>query len=238
MDWINDIRYIVMPANAPVKGYEEEYKKAYAAWKKAWEKFRSEMDVNGEKLHSDGFLVPQEMGVLFYKNECVGLCSFTKGNLSEGPVADHSWWKTWTPEALGKLKALSTDVMFCSQFTVNPDFAGKGHVVRWKDVMSLCILMRFLHTDLNVMVGILNLTRGMQNVGDQNHGGTVMDPKVQFSFFGKPVDAMLVAYERNVIVKMFIEKELTTFTNALWAKHEMAIAPEVKREPKPLKLVA
>jgi hypothetical protein len=206
-----------MPSRNPVKGYEARYFAAYEVWKKAWTKFRGEIGVN-EPLFSDGFLLPHEMGVLFYKGECVGFSAFTHGTLNEGPLPDHSWWKAWTPEAIEKLRAISSEAIICSQFTVNPAFAGKGHIVRWKEIVFLYTFMRFEHSRAGVMAGHLNLTRGMQNACGETFGATVLDPCHPFSYFGVEIDAQLVAYERHNIRLMQEKRGIGRLCDDLWTR--------------------
>lgn len=215
--WVQDLEYVLMPARAPLKGYEAKYFAAYDIWKKAWTKFRSEIGVE-EKLSSDGFMLPHEIGVLFYKGDCVGFSAFTHGTLREGPLPDLSWWKAWTPEAMDKIRGISEDIIICSQFTVNPAFAGKGHIVRWKEIVFLYTFMRFEHSKAGVMAGHLNLTRGMQNACGETFGATVLDPCHPFSYFGVQIDAQLVAYERENIRKMQERKNITGLCDDLWSK--------------------
>lgn len=215
--WIQDIEYVLMPSRSPVAGYEEKYFSSYLVWRKAWQKFRSEIDIK-DKLISDGFLVAHEIGALFYKGECVGMSAFTHGTLAQGPLPDHSWWNAWTPEAIEGLRKLSDNIIICSQFTVNPEFAGKGHVVRWKDILALVSQLRYIHSEADIMAGHLNLTRGMQNACGEDHGATVLDPCRPFSFYGKTIEAQLVAYERNKLQEMFRRKELTHLCDDLWSK--------------------
>lgn len=216
-DWIQDLTYVLMPCRHPVKGYEKEYEAAYACWRAAWEKFRSEIGVT-EPLSSDGFILPDEMGVMFYKGECVGLASFTFGFLDHGPMPDHSWYKAWTPEAFQKLKAISTDAIICSQFTINPKFTGKNQVVRWKEILFNYIHMRFDYSNSGVMAGHLNLTRGMQNACGEEYGATVLDPMHLFNYYGVELKAQLVAYERDTIHRMMGKKELYPLCDALWSR--------------------
>ncbi|MES2526170.1 MAG: hypothetical protein V4598_03760 [Bdellovibrionota bacterium] len=216
-NWVNDVEYVLMPSRYPVKDYEAKYFAAYEVWRKAWTKFRGEIGVN-ETLPSDGFLLPHEMGVLFYKGECVGFSAFTHGTLAEGPLPDHSWWKAWTPEAFQKLKSISDNAIICSQFTVNPDFAGKGHIVRWKEIVFLYTFMRFENSHAGVMAGHLNLTRGMQNACGETFGATVLNPCHPFSYYGVEINAQLVAYERENIRLMQERRGVVELCHDLWTK--------------------
>lgn len=171
-----------------------------------------------ENLWSDGFMLPHEMGVLFYKGECVGFSAFTHGNMLRGPLSDHSWWKAWTPDALEQLRKISSDAIICSQFTVNPEFAGKGHFVRWKEIVFLYTFMRFENSDAGVMAGHLNLTRGMQNACGETFGATVLNPCHPFSYFGVEINAQIVAYERHNIRLMQEKKGITGLCEDLWSR--------------------
>jgi hypothetical protein len=215
--WIQDVEYVLMPAHSPMKDYEHRYYTAYEIWKCAWKKFRGEIGVQ-DALFSDGFLVAHEIGVIFYKGECVGLSAFTHGTLKEGPLADHSWWKAWTPEAISLLRGISNDIVICSQFTVNPKFAGKDQVVRWKEIVSLYSLLRYQHSDAGVMAGHLNLTRGMQNASGEGSGATVLNECHPFNFYGVEINAQLVAYERSKVAKMIEKKNLNPLCDELWSK--------------------
>ncbi|MGE3608235.1 MAG: hypothetical protein AB7I27_01510 [Bacteriovoracaceae bacterium] len=218
-EWIKDLRYVLMSSRHPAKGYEEEYHAAYKTWRSAWEKFRAEIGVK-DPLSSDGFIIPDEMGVLFYKNECVGFASFTHGNLAKGPIPDHSWFKAWTSDAYEKLKNISADAIICSQFTVDPKFTGRNQVVRWKEIVFLFNHLRFLNSDAGVMAGHLNLTRGMQNAGGEEWGATVLDPLHPFNYSGVPLNAQLVAYQRETVLAMIQRKEFGPLCEQLWSKLE------------------
>lgn len=238
-EWIKELDYVLMPSRSPVSGHEGHYREAYRVWSEAWGKFRAEIGIS-EKLASDGFLIPHETGAIFYQGKCVALSAFTHGDLSGGPLPDHSWWNAWSPEAYAKLKALSENVIICSQFTVAPEFAGKNQIVRWKDILSLLSLMRFVNSEADVMAGHLNLTRGMQNACGEDNGATVLDPCRPFSFYGKMIDAQLVAYEREKVRSMFRRKELEDLCESLWDRliHLSSHPVTEKRRTDHLKIAA
>lgn len=216
-DWVKDLNYILMPARHPVKGFEKEYAQAYEAWKAAWGKFRSELGVT-EPLSSDGFVQPDEIGALFYRGECVGFSSFTHGDLSKGTMPDCAWFKPWTQEAYAELRKISHEGIICSQFTINPKFAGKGHVVRWKEIVFLYTFMRFDNSQAGVMAGCLNLTRGMQNACGETFGATVLNAEHSFNYGGHNIPAQLVAYERHNIQAMKERKNIVELCDDLWSK--------------------
>lgn len=236
-DWVKDLEYILMPAPGPVRGFEKQYEKAYGTWRRAWEKFRSEIGIE-EKLFSDGFLLPHELGVLFYQGNCVGFSAFTHGSLRSGPLGDHSWWKAWTPEAVKKLREISEDVIICSQFTVDPAFAGKGHIVRWKEIVFHYTFLRFEHSTAGVMAGHLNLTRGMQNACGEDFGASVLDPCHPFSYYGVEINAQLVAYEKDRIRRMKERKEITHLCDDLWTRLTHLTDYSVQNNILPLKRAA
>lgn len=239
--WVKDVKYVLMPTRQPVKGYEKEYQAAYDVWRAAWEKFRTEIGVN-DPLSSDGFCLPDEMGVLFYQGECVGFSSFSHGYLNQGPLGDQAWFKVWTPEAFSQLRAISEKAIICSQFTVNPKFAGKGHIVRWKEIVFLYTFMRFDTSDAGVMAGCLNLTRGMQNACGETFGGTVLNPEHSFNYAGNMIPAQLVAYERENIQLMKERKNIVGLCDDLWSRlihlTDFAVNDKQQAEVLPLKKVA
>lgn len=215
--WVKDCRYILMPARHPVKGYEAEYKAAYDVWKRAWGKYREETGINSP-LHSDGFVLPDEMGVLFHESNCIGFSSFTYGDLLAGPMPDMSWFGSWDQKSYHNLRSISPDAIICSQFTVNPDFAGKGQIVRWKDIISLYTLIRFEHTQMGVMAGCLNLIRGMQNASGEDAGAIVLNKEHSFNYGGKELPAQLVAYKKENIRSMIERKQLRGLCQELWGQ--------------------
>ncbi len=216
-DWIKDVRYYLMPSRHPVKGYEDQYILAYQAWRAAWEKFRREIGVQ-EKLTSDGFVLPDEIGALFYQGKCVGLSAFTFGTLQTGPMPDFSWFNGWSDLSYQKLKNISTDAIICSQFTVSPEFTGKNQLIRWKDMISLYSLMRFHSSDSAVMAGHLNLTRKVDDACGESSGATVLDPCKTFSYYGVEIPAQLVAYERHNIDLIKEKKNIDGQWDQLWNK--------------------
>lgn len=215
--WVKDIQYLLMSARHPTKGYEQEYYATYQAWRAAWEKFRNEIGIK-EPLTSDAFFQPDEVGSLFYQGECVGLASFTYGQMSQGPMPHLSWFKSWPQEDLMKLQSLSDQMIICSQFTVNPKFAGKGHIVRWKDVVSQYLLLRLVHSNHEIMAGSLNLTRGVDNACGENVGTNVLNPKHVFNYGGIDIPAQLVAFENLRIQAMIRDKRIGEHCDALWSK--------------------
>lgn len=216
-DWLKDSVYIVMDCRHPTPGYEKEYKAAYECWKKAWTKFRADIGIT-EPLHSDGFLLCDEMGVIFYKGECVGLSGFSYGDLSDLTVQDNSWFSAWSSEAYAKLSAISDKNGISSQFTVSPDFAGKNQVVRWKEMLVLFGQMRFIYSDIDTLSGHLNLTKGMQNAAGEEFGATVIDPLHVHDFHGVPLNAQLIAYQKENLWKMIERKNLGELVTELTAK--------------------
>jgi hypothetical protein len=216
-DWVKDCKYILMPARHPVKGFETEYAKAYATWRAAWQKYRSELGVK-DKLWSDGFILTDEIGALFYKDECVGFSSFTFGDLASGTMPDQAWFGSWDKQSFNQLKAISPNAMICSQFTVNPKFAGKGHIVRWKEIVFLYTFMRFDNSLAGVMAGSLNLTRGMQNACGETFGATVLKDSHTFNYSGNEILAQLVAYERKNIQAMMERKNIVGLCDDLWSR--------------------
>jgi hypothetical protein len=216
-DWVKDCKYILMPARHPVKGHEKEYEAAYSVWRAAWEKFRAEVGIK-DFLSSDGFLLPDEIGALFYKNECVGFSSFTHGKLTSGTMPDQAWFRSWDKNSFEDLKRISDDAIICSQFTVNPKFTGKGHIVRWKEIVFLYTFMRFDQSDAGVMAGSLNLIRGMQNACGETFGATILNGEHKFSYAGHELPAQIVAYERKNIQAMKERKEIVGLCDDLWSR--------------------
>lgn len=213
--WIKDCRYILMPARHPHHGFEKEYALAYETWKRAWGKYREELGVSGP-LFSDGFVLPDEMGVLFYQNRCVGFSSFTYGNLNDGTMPDVSWFGSWDKASFGELSKISSEAIICSQFTINPDFAGKGQITRWKDIVSLYSLMRFINSRMGVMAGALNTARGMQNASGEVVGAIVLKSDHVFQLGNKESPAQLVAYTKENINAMIKNKNLSGLCDDLW----------------------
>lgn len=234
--WVNDVKYILMPSRHPVRGHSREYNEAYRIWRAAWEKYRSEIGIT-QKLTSDGFLLPDEIGVLFYQNECVGLSAFSFGELG-GPIEDLGWFNSWPEETLRALGRISEDVVVCSQFTVNPKFAGKNQIVRWKDIISLYTLLRFENSHAGVMAGQLNLLRGMQNASGEDSGATVLNPEHIFQYSGIELPAQLVAYERHNIDLMKERKNIVSLCDSLWTKLEHVSEFPVQNKVLPFKKVA
>lgn len=215
--WIKDLQYIVMPTRGPVKGYEKEYYATYDVWRSAWEKFRSEIGINAP-LNSDGFVIADEVGAVFYKGECVGFAAFSYGSLKQGPLAHQSWFNSWDTETMKALAEISDNAVICSQFTVNPKFAGKGHIVMWKEIVALCGWIRFDLSDADVMAGHLNLTRGMGKLAGEALGGTVLCENHAFNFYGVDVPAMLVAYERSGFEKLKNARGIHQLCDDLWTR--------------------
>lgn len=217
-NWIKDCRYIIMPNRQAPEGLEAEYQAAYMSWKKAWLKYREEQNITSP-LHSDGFLIPDEMGVLFYQSQCVGFCSFTFGDLTHGPLSDVSWFSAWDDLSMRKLKNISSRAIICSQFTVDPAFAGKNQVVRWKEIISLFAYLRFYYSDHDVMAGCLNLTRGMQNSSGKDIGAIMINPSHHFTYGGQEIPAQLVAYTKDNFEKFVADKGLKNLCEELWKQH-------------------
>ena len=215
--WIDDIRYILMPASHPTPLYEKEYFAAYEGWRSASEKFRAEIGVK-EPLYSDGFVLADEMGLLFYKNEFVGMSSFTYGVLNMGPMQDLSWFKGWSDEAYSKLRSISPNAMIGSQFTVSPQFTGKNQIVRWKEIVFVYTFMRFQHSIADVMAGHLNLTRKVNEACGEDFGATILDPCKTFDYYGVEIPAQLVAYEKANIKILREKMNHGGMCDKLWSK--------------------
>lgn len=234
--WVNDLKYILMPARRPVRGYQKEYNEAYRVWRAAWEKYRSEVGIT-QKLTSDGFMLPDEIGVLFYQDKCIGLSAFSYGRMG-GPLEDLGWFNSWPADTIKTLRNISDDVVVCSQFTVNPEFAGKNQVVRWKDIISLYTLLRFENSDTDVMAGQLNLIRGMQNASGEDSGATVLNPEHVIHYSGLELPVQLVAYERLNIKKMMERKNIISLCDELWTKLDHISEFPVQKKVLPFKKVA
>jgi hypothetical protein len=218
-NFVKDVRYLLMPSRHPVKGYEKIYHEAYMVWRAAWEKFYQESSVH-EPLSSDPFIIPDEIGVLMYQDRVVGLAAFTHGDLRQGTLPDHSWFKPWTQEAFNQLKNISPDCMVCSQFTISPEFTGRNQVVRWKEILFYFNHLRLINSLNGVMAGHLNLSRGMQNAGGEEFGGIVLNPHHEFTFHGIHQDSQLVAYTRESIDDMVRRKNIAPLFDQLWSKLE------------------
>lgn len=217
-DWIDEVEFLLMPAKNPEKEIEQKYQQAYKVWRSSWEKFRKEIGVH-EPLFSDGFIGADEVGAIFYQGNCVALACFTYGNLSENsPLKDYSWFKGWNEFALHKLKTISPNIVIASQFTVGPDYTGKNQVTRWKEILSLYVLLRFENSIADVMAGHLNLTRKVNESCGEEFGATVLDPLYPFNYYGVELPAQLVAYEREKITKMKKTKDIDALCDALWSK--------------------
>jgi hypothetical protein len=224
-EWLKDTEYLIMDSRHPNQKLTGEHLKAYQCWKKTWEKFYRDLGVSSS-LHSDGFLLCDEIGAIFYKNECVGLTGFTYGSLLNDMIHDHSWFSEWSPESYAKLKAISEKNSISSQFTISPDFAGKNQIVRWKEILAICTQLRFIYSDAEVLAGHINLTKGMQNAAGEEFGATVINPNHVHDFQGVPLNAQLVAYQKDILWKMFENKKLLELTDLLTEKmvHQSSFA--------------
>lgn len=217
-NWIKDLDYYLMPSRRAVKGHEEPYLLAYQCWRLAWEKYRSELGIQ-DKLNADPFRVTDEIGALFYKGRCVGLHCFTYGSWLNGPFADLGYFNGWTPEAIAKLKSFSPEnSLICSQFTVHPDFTGKNHIVRWKEINFLFIFMRYQHSIADIMCGHLNTLRKVEEAAGEAFGATVLDPHVVFNYAGLMVPSQLVAYEKHKFDQIKQQKNITGLCGDLWGR--------------------
>ena len=236
-NWINDVTYLIMPSSHPVKGYEKEYEAAYKCWRTSWMKFRSEIGLE-DKLYSDAFIIPDEMGVVFYKGECVGLSCFTYGSLNKDSTLDNSYFKGWTDLALKRIRNISENVVLCSQFTVGPEFTGKNHVVRWKEIVSLYTLLRFENSMAGVMAGQLNLSRKMNDAAGKSFGATILEESLPY-IYGPDVNVQLVAYVRDEIEKMKTEKEIHKLCETLWSQAKcISNYPMINTNASPIKKAA
>lgn len=235
--WVNDLKYVLMPSRHPHHKYENEYQAAYLGWRSAWEKFRSEIGVQ-DPLSSDGFVLPDEMGALFYKDEFVGMSSFTYGTLGRGPMPDLSWFKGWTDDAYNNLRAISTNAMIGSQFTVSPKFTGRGHIVRWKEIIFLYTFMRFEKSIADVMAGHLNLTRKVNDACGESVGATVLDECKTFEYYGIQIPAQLVAYQKENIAIMKNKANENGLCESLWSKLEHVSEYPVEENILPFKKAA
>lgn len=236
-EFIKETKFILIPARHPIKGYEQVYSDAYRVWRMAWEKFYKESKVT-EPLNSDSFIIPDELGVLYYQNKCVGLAAYTHGDLRSGTLPDHSWFKAWTKQAYAQLMQISSDCIVCSQFTISPEFAGRGQVVRWKEILFYFNHLRLIHSQSGVMAGHLNVSRGMQNAGGEEFGGIVLNSNQPFNFHGDMQPSQLVAYTRESIAQMVERKNIAPMFNQLWSTMEHASEFPVQSNIIPLKKVA
>jgi len=214
--WIQDLEYVIMPTRHPLKGLEKKYQAAYECWRKAWEKYRHEVGVF-EDLYSDSFIIPDEMGVLFYQGRCVGLACFTYGDLSLDTTKHNSWFKGWPSSALDRLKQISPNVVIGSQFTVSPEFTGRDHIVRWKEIVFLYTFMRFDRSIGGVMAGTLNLQRKMNAAAGEDFGATIIEPEIPYHY-GQGLSVQLVAYERAGLRNMINRKNIQGLCGDLWSR--------------------
>jgi hypothetical protein len=218
LDWVNSVEFILMPSRHPVKGFEKQYHEAYQVWRSAWEKFYQDLKID-QPLNSDPYCVTDEVGAIFYQNECVAIVCFTHGNLGpKDTMKDAQWFRSWTPEALLKLKNISLDCIICSQFTVSPKFTGKDQVTRWKDVLALYACLRFENSDSGVMAGHLNGTKSMEKTCGEDNGATVLEYNHALHLHGVPLHSQLVAYEREGLKKLWQAKNLHSQCDDLWSR--------------------
>jgi hypothetical protein len=216
--WIDDVDYYILPSQSAPKGYETLYDQSYECWRYAWEKFRNEVGIN-EKLHCDALRATDEIGTIFYKGECVGIHGFTFGSWERGMYKDLAYFHGWTDIALQKLKKYSLkNSLICSQFTINPIFSGKQQIVRWKEINFLYILLRYQHSEADIMCGHLNMTRKVQDAAGEGFGATILDPFVSFDYYGVRLDSQLVAYEKERLELIKDEKKINQLCEDLWKR--------------------
>ena len=218
MHWIQDVRYIILNAHGKNPGFEMEYAKAYECWRLAWTKFRNEVGVT-DKLNSDGFRLADEIGAIFYGEDCVAIHCFTYGNWENGPYQDLSCFNGWTEKALNTFKNFSqTNSLVCTQFAVHPNYTGKNQITHWKEINSLYIFTRFQCSKADIMCAHINLTRKMQDVVGESFGGTVLEPLIKFNYYGDIQDSQLVAYKKENFDKVKKEKDIEFLCAQLWSK--------------------
>lgn len=233
-DWMDDFEYLLMPSARPLAGHEKEYFAAYECWRASWLKFRTEVG-SKEKLFSDSFTNTDELGVLFYKGECVGLHAFRTGSLLDGTIRDAAWFAPWSALSLEKLMDISPLVTISSQFTIHPSFAGKNQVVRWKKIGAACTINRFLNSSVPVMAGFLNISRGMTDVAGADSGAIVLNSEEGFQYSENvTIMAQPVAYTRESLLRAISKNRETEFYAELWKRTRFLSELHTKK----LKLVA
>lgn len=135
----------------------------YGCWRKVWEQALKELD-NADAIFSDDFTRQDELGSLFYADQCVGLTAYRWVDLSLTLNQDDSYFKVW-PKAV-KDQAIADGSRICvgSNLTVLPTWRGVVDGYSVKEILMTLAVKRFMASDADAMVGTMRNNRGMNGL--------------------------------------------------------------------------
>jgi hypothetical protein len=174
------------------KKYSKEWSwhmdQTYQFWHQIWQKSLSQIDPEA-KVFSDDFTRADQVGVLYYGNEPITLCLYTKHNLFNAQSVQDSYFKAWPKEVFEELKAQGhSEALICSHYTMALKRRSVGEF-RLKEIVTAMINCVFQGSDAPILLATTRNSKGvnkmMYSIGCKPIAQNVV-------YHGEPADMMIL----------------------------------------------
>jgi hypothetical protein len=152
-------------------------------------------DLDGAELRfADDFSRQDEIGALFFGNECVGLSGYRWLDLSLAYHRADSYFAAWPAAVLDQVAATTPHVCVGSNLVVAPEWRGPIVPLRVSEMLLALAVQRYADSDAQIMVGTMRNDRRMNDIS-YRLGALPLCSNVLFHHV--PVD--LVVFSRDTI---------------------------------------
>lgn len=193
-----------------------EYEQTYQLWKEVWEDaLQNEMNIK-KPLRSDNFLRQDAIVSLFKGDECIGLFSSNKFNLSSCADLDDSYFVDWNPSLLNDIKAGSEIVITFENFTLSRAYRGSKSSIPWKELVVLLGLQRQLENNFPHMIATPRKNKSVHIVG-MRAGAKTLASDIPYKIDGEIVD--LILWDKDSPTRVW-DSDIYNLSQSLWRKRK------------------
>lgn len=196
------------------------YDLSFKLWHETWDKTYREDFNSLRRLFSDEFTRQDDILVLFYKGECAALSFFTDVNMNDEAAQKDSYFKSWPIEAIEKLCSKGSNLVICTQFTVNEKFrqqtlSTSSGFMSWKVLLSGMIAKYYMASEKDAMSGILRITKGMDKL-TYTYGATPIIERTEYQAGADKTSVALVGIYQDNVREFFHKYGCTEELDQLW----------------------
>lgn len=188
-----DFQYYYLCPKDPRLEYRSVIEKSYLFWKEIWFNSLNEIE-NVEKMYADNFSRCDYFSVLFYQDEPILMCLFTKHDISTILTTDDSYFQIWPKEVFkSMIQKNISDVMVCSHYTLGTKYRQIDQY-KVKDLVLGLTHCAYQDSGLPYMLGT---TRNLKKTNQLMYSMGCIPLAQNIIYHGEPSDLVILKLEAS-----------------------------------------
>ncbi len=171
---LQDLKYVIVPAKRPRPHQEKHYDMLFSFWHHSFKKVFEEISKPNQYKFSDQFLLQDEVGGLFFKDQVVAIIFYSWIDCNRPSELARSYFSHYTDPAMNFLTQQSNEIMVMSNLAVHPLWRKKKTNL---DIASLMIEFAIKRLNNSKASHLISFTRNDRKMHE-----------VVYSFGGKRID--------------------------------------------------